>query len=73
MPQQQVLITQQVDGVVHSTVEDRTSGSCYTVRSRFVIGCDGARSKVRNNLGIDMEGEDTCESLPKLWLLSVDI
>ncbi|KAI5198036.1 hypothetical protein E4T39_07019 [Aureobasidium subglaciale] len=55
--------SEEIDGVVHSTVEDRTSGSCYTIQSRFVIGCDGARSKVRNSLGIEMEGEDTYDTM----------
>lgn len=34
-----------------------------TVRARYVVGCDGARSSVRKNLSIDLEGD----SANKAW------
>lgn len=47
-----------VDGTttVVSEVTDLTSDSTLTVRSRFLIGCDGAGSRVRKQLGIEMNG-----------------
>jgi len=46
---------------VYTTVEDRNAGGTFEVRSQHVIACDGARSQVRSNLGIECDGEDSCE------------
>ncbi|MEM9656009.1 MAG: FAD-dependent monooxygenase, partial [Actinomycetota bacterium] len=46
---------QDADGVT-STVTDLERGSTITVRSGFVIGCDGAGSRVRKLLDIEMAG-----------------
>lgn len=35
------------------------SGSTEVVRAKYVIGCDGAHSWVRRQLGFNMEGEQT--------------
>ena len=37
--------------------EDAPSGSVETVRARYVVGCDGARSAVRRILGGELEGD----------------
>lgn len=34
-------------------------GSTETIRAKYVIAADGARSWVRNNVGLSMEGEET--------------
>ena len=39
------------------------SAKVETVRARYVVGCDGARSAVRNNLSIELEGD----SANKAW------
>lgn len=46
---------QDADGVT-TTVFDRMSGATYTVRSRYLIGADGARSAIAADLGLPMEG-----------------
>lgn len=43
------------DGVT-SVVTDLAAGTEVDVRSRYVIGCDGAGSRVRRSLGIEMQG-----------------
>jgi 2-polyprenyl-6-methoxyphenol hydroxylase-like FAD-dependent oxidoreductase len=43
------------DGVV-SDIVDLDTGETTQVRSRYVIGCDGAGSRVRKQLGIEMVG-----------------
>ena len=43
------------DGVT-STVRDRLTGIEYRVRSRYLVGADGARSKVAETLGLPFEG-----------------
>ncbi|MEW1962657.1 FAD-dependent monooxygenase [Microbacterium sp. NPDC077644] len=35
----------------------RTDGSELTVRAKYVVGCDGARSSVRRALGIHLQGD----------------
>jgi 2,4-dichlorophenol 6-monooxygenase len=46
----------QDDDGVTTTVRDRLTGAEYTIRSRYVIGADGARSKVAADLGLPFEG-----------------
>jgi len=48
---------------VTTTVEDRETGKTYSIRSRFLIACDGAKSRVRQSLGIESEGEDSYETM----------
>jgi 2-polyprenyl-6-methoxyphenol hydroxylase-like FAD-dependent oxidoreductase len=46
------------DGVT-ALVRDRTTGGESTVRARYAIAADGARSPIRRRLGIDMAGHGT--------------
>ena len=46
----------QDDDGVTSTLRDRLSGVEYTVRSRYLLGADGARSKIVEELGLPVEG-----------------
>ncbi|KAH8595335.1 FAD binding domain-containing protein [Bisporella sp. PMI_857] len=48
---------------VITTVEDRSTGSFYEICSRHVVACDGARSKVRECLGVSTEGESSYETM----------
>ncbi|VCU71496.1 2,4-dichlorophenol 6-monooxygenase [Pigmentiphaga humi] len=43
------------DGVT-AKIADLATGAEKTIRARFLVGCDGARSAVRTQLGIDMQG-----------------
>jgi len=52
---------QDADGVT-STIRNLDSDRTYEVRSRTVIAADGAGSRVRNWLGIDMSGPPKIES-----------
>lgn len=47
--------TQDADGVT-ATVLDRLSGHEYTIRAKYLIGADGARSKVAADLALPTEG-----------------
>ncbi|MBP6814550.1 MAG: FAD-dependent monooxygenase [Burkholderiaceae bacterium] len=44
------------DGGVTVSLKDRLSGRQYTVRARYLVGADGARSKVMEDLGLPLEG-----------------
>lgn len=50
-------------GSVTSTLRDRKAGVESTVTTRYLIGCDGAKSAVREYLGITTTGEDACASV----------
>ena len=48
--------TQDTDGV--TAVLDRPGGKEESVRTSYLVGCDGAHSTVRHHLGVAFEGED---------------
>ncbi|TFV51524.1 FAD-dependent monooxygenase [Blastococcus sp. TF02A-35] len=41
---------------VTTTVRDRLTGAQYAIRSKYLVGSDGARSKVAADLGLPFEG-----------------
>lgn len=43
--------------------DDAGAGKTETVKARYVVGCDGARSKVRKSMGIPLQGD----SANKAW------
>lgn len=43
--------------------DDAGNGKIETVKARFIVGCDGGRSRVRKSLGITLEGD----SANKAW------
>jgi 2,4-dichlorophenol 6-monooxygenase len=47
---------EQNEDFVTTTVLDRVTGTPYQVRSKYVIGADGARSKVAADIGLPFEG-----------------
>jgi 2-polyprenyl-6-methoxyphenol hydroxylase-like FAD-dependent oxidoreductase len=50
------------DDAVMSSVVDLATGATAPIRSRYVIGCDGAGSGVRTSLGIEMVGPPLLQS-----------
>jgi 2,4-dichlorophenol 6-monooxygenase len=48
--------TQDENGVT-TTVRDRLTGATYTIKSRYLIGADGARSLVAEHIGLPYEGQ----------------
>lgn len=57
-PQRQLM--GQDGNTVASTLQKRDTSQQLLVRSKYVIGCDGAKSQVRKSLDIDSEGENSC-------------
>lgn len=49
-------LEQDADGVTVS-VRDRTTGHEYTIRAKYVLGADGGRSQVAEDIGLPFEGE----------------
>ncbi len=54
---------EQDDRGVTSEIEDLARGERYEVRSDFVLAADGAGSRIRKALGIEMVGPDQLQSL----------
>jgi putative polyketide hydroxylase len=52
-----VALTQDADGVA-GTLREVATGRRWTVRTGYVVGADGAHSRVRGLLGIAMDGPD---------------
>ena len=44
---------------VISWLVDETTGDRYSVKSQYVLGCDGAGSRVRKSIGISLTGGPT--------------
>jgi 2,4-dichlorophenol 6-monooxygenase len=61
-----VELHQHADGVT-SVIRDRATGDARTVRSRYVIGADGARSKVLTEVGLTVEGPDDLGRAANIW------
>jgi len=59
----------QDDAGVTATVRDRT-GTERTITADFLVGCDGAHSRVRHELGLDFEGEAYPQ---EAWLADVKL
>ncbi len=64
--------SQDADGVLITT-EDAETGAPRTLRARFLVGCDGARSAVRKQIGARLSGteviqrvQSTCIRSPQL-------
>jgi 2-polyprenyl-6-methoxyphenol hydroxylase-like FAD-dependent oxidoreductase len=55
------------DAGVQATVADRNSGRRTRVRARWMIAADGARSSIRERLGIGMTGPD---DLGRQWMIA---
>jgi 2,4-dichlorophenol 6-monooxygenase len=53
---------EQEANAVSSVIEDLETGESYRVRSRYVLAADGAASRVRKSLGIEMAGPDRLQS-----------
>jgi 2,4-dichlorophenol 6-monooxygenase len=48
-------LLQDEDGVT-ATLQDRLSGDAYQIRAKYLIGADGGRSRVAEDIGLPMEG-----------------
>lgn len=48
---------EQDENGVTATVHDRVTGETYQIRAKYLIGADGGRSKVAEDIGLPMEGK----------------
>lgn len=52
-------------------VEGSKAGTVETVRTRYIVGCDGARSAVRGFLGLTLEGDSARQAWGVMDVLAV--
>ncbi|WP_139006923.1 FAD-dependent oxidoreductase [Arthrobacter crystallopoietes] len=62
-----VSISQDDDGVT-AIVRNRETGETDTVRAKYAVGADGARSTVAEQLGFPMKGETGLGAALNIWL-----
>ncbi|PRY59281.1 2,4-dichlorophenol 6-monooxygenase [Knoellia remsis] len=60
-------IAQDADGVT-ARVRQRDTGVNQTIRATYVVGADGGRSTVAQNLGFDFTGESGLGAAVNVWL-----
>jgi 2,4-dichlorophenol 6-monooxygenase len=61
-----VELHQDTDGVT-SVIRDRVTGDTRRVRSRYVIGADGANSRVLGEVGLTVEGSNDLGRAANIW------
>ncbi|MCW2903793.1 MAG: tfdB [Streptosporangiaceae bacterium] len=59
-------LDQDDDGVT-ATLLDRSTGQELVVRSKYLVGADGGRSRVVEQLGLPMEGQGALASAANVW------
>jgi 2,4-dichlorophenol 6-monooxygenase len=59
-------LAQDPDGVT-SVIRERDGEATLTVRSRYVVGADGARSRVLGQAGLTAEGPDDLARAANIW------
>lgn len=60
-------IQQSADGV-ESRVHDQVTGEDYLVCSKYVVGADGSRSRVAEQLGFTFHGESGLKHMLNMWI-----
>lgn len=61
-----VAVVQDNDGV-HTLVRDRLSDSTYTIHSKYMIGADGGRSQVAEQIGLPLSGQMGKSGSMNIW------
>lgn len=64
----EVVAVEQDEAGVRATVRDRETGETWQVRAKYVVGADGARSCVAEQLGFGFEGESGLGAAANVWL-----
>lgn len=62
-----VSLVQDEDGAT-ATVRRREDGGEYAIRAKYVVGCDGGRSTVADQIGFPMTGESGLGAAMNVWL-----
>ena len=61
------------DDFTEVRLRDLDTGSAKTVRCRYLVGCDGARSIVRKAIGAEFEGDAVVQRVQSTYIRSADL
>jgi 2-polyprenyl-6-methoxyphenol hydroxylase-like FAD-dependent oxidoreductase len=61
------------DGSARATLRDLDSGAVSRMGSRFLIGCDGARSVVRKAIGARLSGDEVVQRVQSTYIRTPDL
>jgi 2-polyprenyl-6-methoxyphenol hydroxylase-like FAD-dependent oxidoreductase len=61
------------DAVAEVTLRDLDAGTVKSVRCRYLIGCDGARSVVRKAIGATFEGDAVVQRVQSTYIRAPDL
>jgi 2-polyprenyl-6-methoxyphenol hydroxylase-like FAD-dependent oxidoreductase len=61
------------DASASAALRDLDSGTVRRMNSRFLIGCDGARSIVRKAIGAKLSGDDVVQRVQSTYIRSPDL
>jgi 2-polyprenyl-6-methoxyphenol hydroxylase-like FAD-dependent oxidoreductase len=61
------------DAVADVTLRDLDTGSSKSMRCRYLIGCDGARSIVRKAIGASFEGDAVVQRVQSTYIRASDL
>ena len=64
----QFLELKQTPDLVVSKIRDRKTGEVYEVHSQYVLGADGGRSTVAEQIGAQFQGQSGLVNMASLWL-----
>jgi 2-polyprenyl-6-methoxyphenol hydroxylase-like FAD-dependent oxidoreductase len=64
---------EQRDDSVLTNVRDLDAGTSRTIASRYLIGCDGARSTVRRAIGAKLEGDAVIQQVQATFIRAPDL
>ncbi len=64
---------QQDEAGVTATVRDLANARTYTVRSRYLVGCDGGRSMVRKRIGATLTGDEVIQRVQSTYFRAPDL
>lgn len=64
----ELVTIEQTDQEVIARIMDRVTGEEYLVRAAYVIGADGGRSRVAEQVGIPFEGESSLMHMVNAWI-----
>ena len=58
---------------VDATVRDLVSGITRTIRAKYLVGCDGARSAVRKKIGAHLSGTEVVQRVQSTYFRAPDL
>ncbi|KAK2592314.1 hypothetical protein QQS21_010004 [Conoideocrella luteorostrata] len=62
--------TPENEDVVTATLEERSTKTRWSINSKHLLACDGAKSQVRQDLNIECEGEEGYETMMTIHIKS---